>query len=328
MNISFDKNAEPNAAGAAPSAPVIDVQSTVVPTPDPAVNVTTTTTVAAAVPAADVTPVAAIPTAPAPLAVAAPEAAKELSKHNPTSFDEEDIGYEDIKVPRLNIVQKVGDLSNVFEGGELILDQTVPIHTPAFIHPSDPSKNTPGTGLLNIVILGFRRRQFVEKVGGGKMGMMLNSEEDVAAKGGTLDYNEWKDSIKSAEAGGPPAKKYFEKLATALILIEKPSSVTDADNVIFPYEVEGKFYALALWGMKGISYTNGAKAFFTARKSAKTAFRIKNPTLPDSTRYSDNIWAITTRMKDYFGNFAYHPVVRTNGKTSDALRGLCDAILG
>jgi hypothetical protein len=60
--------------------------------------------------------------------------------------------------------------------------------------------------------------------------------------------------------------KRFEPLADAMVAIRRPADIKD-DDTTFVYEVEGHKYALALWSMKGVVYTAGAKkVFFTARK--------------------------------------------------------------
>lgn len=271
----------------------------------------------------DTTPVAAIPTAAAPAPVTAlatvPTGGAVTKAHDPTAIDNDDnIGFDDVILPRINIVQKVGDLSAIFPGGNIVLNQQVEIHEPLFIHPEDPKLNKPGTGLLTLTVIGFRKRQFTEKVAGGKLGMLLNTEEDVVKNGGTLDYNEWKASVEAAKiAGNPPAKRRFERLATALILIEKPEFLTDADHVLFPYDFEGKYYTLCLWSMKGISYTSGAKLMFTARKIGHLR-----------AGYSAQSWSVTTKLETYGDNMAYKPILKPGAKNSDSFRKFCRTIIG
>lgn len=280
-------------------------------------EVTAPTPAAAVAPAVptviDTTPVAAIPTAPANLAVAPVAPAPVANRHDTTVFDDDNIGFEDIILPRVNIVQKVGDLSNIFPGGEIILNQTLSIHEPANKLTTPPK---PGSGLLLFTVIGFRRRQFVEKVEGGKPGMLLNNEEDVRKNNGTLDYNEWKASVVAAKAGQGVALRRFERLATAVCLIEKPAHLQDPDGVSFPFSFEGKQYALALWGMKGVSYTGAAKSMFTARKIGH---------LKDG--YSAQSWGLTTELKDYDGNWAYKPVMSPAGKNSPEFRAFCKSII-
>lgn len=308
--------AEVSFAKAKASAVDAEVIKETVATPVPGVTVETVTTIAA--PAPVVAPAAAIPTAPAPLAVAAP-APLPVAQHDPTAFDDDNLGFEDVILPRINIVQKVGELSNMFDGGEIVLNQEVVIHTPQFIHADNPALNTPGTGPLNITVIGFRKRQFAEKVSGGKRGILLNNEADVPKNNGTLDYGEWQASLEAAKVpGGPVAKRYFERLATAMVLIERPAFIPDEGHLLFPYDCEGKYYALALWSMKGVAYTNAAKkVFFTQRKIGSCR-----------GGYLTHGWTLTSKLNKYGENFAYAPVVKSGPLSSEAFKAFAREIVG
>jgi hypothetical protein len=299
-NVNFSKPGE----GAIGQVAKVVTENQAVPTPVEGVTIDVVNThvepaaqVAVAVP--DVAPAAAaIPTTSA--LVPAGPAAVSRHENSPVQFDDENIGFEDVILPRINIVQKVGDLSNIFGGGEVVLNQQVVIHTPA-----DVAKKVVGTPPINITILGFRRRQFTEKVGGGKMGLLANNEQEVVKHGGTLDYNEWQASLKP-ENGIKPLR-YFQRLATAVLLIERPDFMaeTDSDHILFPYEFQGRFYALALWGMKGIAYTGAAKVIFTARKLGHLR-----------QGYIKQAYTLTSKLESYGENYAYKPVLGIGARTS------------
>jgi hypothetical protein len=306
MNVSFEKT--PNAAGSAPeSAPVIDVQ-TVKTEVQPTAPATAPAAPVAPTAPIDVAPAAAIPTAPAaaPTQAVAPTAPTQaVSPYAPN--DDENLGYDDIILPRINIVQKVGDLSVIFEGGHIVLNQQVDIHEPA-----DTAKSKPGTGPLIITVLGFRKRQYAEKVEGGKLGLLLNDESEIAKNNGTLDYKEWE-----ASKATPTPKRLFQRLATAFLLVEKPAHLVDEDHTVFPYDFNGKYYALALWSMKGTGYTNGAKPLFTARKISY---------LRDG--YTAQSLSLTSKLEKFNDNYAYVPVLRPATKNSPEFREFCKGILG
>jgi len=341
MEVSFVKA---NTGAPADPNPVIDVGGTAVPVPPaPATDVAPATPAAPVAPpitapatpppastpvSVDTAPVASIPTAPAPapLAVVPSQPLPVATPaYDPTRFDDDNIGFEDVILPRINIVQNVGDLSAIFDKGEIVLNQQLVIHEPAVTGHPDPSKNKPGTGPLLFTVLGFRRRQFTEKVSGGKLGMLLNTEEEVARNNGTLDYKEWKasvDAVEAAKATGaavPPAKRRFERLATALILIEKPAALPDPDNINFPYEFEGRYFALTLWSMKGTAYTHSAKKIFTAKKIGHLK----------KTGYVGQAWSLTTELEPFDnGNSAYVPVIAPAAKNSDAFRKFAMDVIG
>lgn len=269
------------------------------PEPSPAdISVPSVTTAVAAdgtqTTVVDATPVSEIPTSPVGTAVVPANPQLPAAPEAPTAFNDDDIGFEDIILPRLNIVQKVGDLSNVFTPGEIVLNQSLVIHTPANPQKTPPSAGDPP---LSVTVIGFRKRQFVEKTTGGALGKMFNSEAEVVKAGGTLDYKE------STSTG----KTLYQRLATALVLVQKPAHVKDDDRILFPHECEGQWYALALWSMKGTAYTNAAKVIYTARKLGHL-----------KAGYPRQAWALTTKLEKYSENFAYIPVIKPGAKNTEA----------
>lgn len=266
-NISFVKNADPSASG----------------------------TVAEAVPAVVSTP-EAVPAASIPstsLAVVPPAA---LAPVAPAFFDDGNINFKDIIVPRLNVVQKVGDLSELFTPGQIVLNQTTPIHIP-------DTKEAKGSGPLVLIPIGCRPLQFAEKVQGGGRGLFVNTEAEVAAANGTLNYQEHKNSLTSANP-----KRRFEEYATFLFLVKQPKELLpDEEHQTFTHEIDGEYYTLALMGLKGTWFTGFAKRLFTERKIGflKTG------------GYASFNWNLTTLPKAFANdkggqNYAIIPVV-SNG---------------
>lgn len=299
MKVSFGNNptqneapagaASPAVAGAASVAPVIDVQAEVVKAPE-AVNTT---------PATD------IPTAPVTNAVAVvPPALVARPADNPFSYNDEDIGFGDIILPAINIVQKVGELSNIFTPGEIVLNQSIVIHEPA-----NKERQKAGHPPLLFTVLGFRPRRYVEKKAGGQQGHLFNTEAEVVAAGGTLDYKEAKSTNKPL----------YQTLSTALILLQKPEHLADEDHLNFPNECEGKWYALALWSMKGTAFTNAAKVIFTARRLGHLK----------TTGYPAQAWSLTTKLEGYSGDtFAHIPVIKPGPKNTEKFAELVREVLG
>lgn len=248
---------------------------------------------------------ASVEVLPAVTALVPATASLPVQAETPPAFNDENIGFEDIRLPRINIVQKVGDLSNIFTPGEIVLNQQLVIHTPA-------TKQAAGEPPLIFTVIGFRKKQYVEKTIGGALGRMFDNEADVVRASGTLDWKEFKASEGSANP-----KTLFQRLATALILIEKPAALEDADNINFPYDCDGKFYALALWSMKGTAYTHAAKHIFTARKIGHLR-----------SGYPTQAWSLTTKLEGFGGNFAHVPVIKPASKNSDAFKTFVGTILG
>lgn len=277
-----------------------------VPTPVGEATVKTTTTatpVCVTSPDTDPSADTYTPAAPATSAVAVRE---------PAPFSDEDIGFEDIRLPAINIVQKVGPLSNIFNGGEIVLGQSLVIHEPA-------GKDAAPTPALELTVLGFRKKRYVEKVEGGTMGKTCHSPEEVVAAGGTLDYREWAASVSASKAGGSVKPlKYFQPLATALVFIAKPDSVKDDDHTEFSYEVEGRWYTLALWNIKGTAYSSAGKQIFTDRKLRHLR----------AGGYTSFRYLLTTKLAPFGTNFVYVPVLKAGAKNSDPFVAFVKDLIG
>lgn len=297
--VSFGINSNPEN-----SAPVTEVVQT--PTPVPGVVVESVTTAAPV----DVAPAPAPSTAVAIVDVPAGPVTRTDSL---PLFDDQNIGFEDIILPRINIVQKVGDLSEIFTPGEIVLKQSLVIHSPGKPAVGNVAA-VPGTPPLTLIVLGFKKTQFAEKVAGGAQGILAHTEQEVAKHGGTLDYKEWEASTKTP---GAKPLRLFQRLATALVLVEKPAHIADEEHIEFPYDCEGKYYALVLWSMKGTAYTHAAKQMFTARKIGHLR-----------AGYNKSAWTLTTKSEKFGDNYAFVPVVKVAGKTSGDFQKFALTVLG
>jgi hypothetical protein len=226
------------------------------------------------------------PKAEAAVVLRAPTA---VAPSNPYS-DEDNIPLEDIVIPRINIVQKVGELSNIFKGGEIVYNKALVLPRP-----------------LKFVVVGFKPLTYVQKTTDGS-GEVCSSVDEVVNLGGTIDYTE-------ANTKSIP---YFQRLATALIFIEADASLnTGAAQVLFPHEHDGKRYGIALWSMKGTAYTNGAKHIFTARKM-----------LHLTKGYRTAFWKLNTELKQFDKNFAYIPKLVADEPTTPEFIEFTKGILG
>lgn len=256
MEVNFGKTE------GATAAPVIEVPAQVTPVIAPAVTAPTTSTAVATVP---------------------PKGGLVVGDKLPE--------MKDIMLPRINIVQGIGKLKDTFPQGAIIFGQTTVLFEPPTFNPDGSAKNK-GLPPVNMTVLGFRDTRYVEKIKGGDRGLIVNTELEVTANGGTLDYNEW----KLKEAAG---MKRFEPLAEALVAIRRPDHLAN-DGTTFVYDADGHQYALAIWAMKGVVYTAAAKrVFFTARQLG--ALR--------KGGYPSFNYNVTTKLEKYpGGNQAHVPI--------------------
>lgn len=246
-------------------------------------------------------------------------AVRQSDNRHAINFNQDNIGFEDIRLPRLNLVQNVGQLRETFTPGEFVFESAQVIHSPK------TAQKPTGDEPLNVVVLGFRATSFVEKIEGGERGKVCRTTDEVVACGGTLDYGEWDESVKQAKANpnsGLKPLRRFDYMTTALILIEKPEKVVDPNHNRFPYKSEeGKFYALVLYTMKGSAYNNGVK-------SIKTHVKQKS-VMNDNVNYSDDMFTLTSKFEKYRnGGSAFIPVYEAGSQVSEALSKLVNRIKG
>lgn len=205
---------------------------------------------------------------------------------------------KDIILPRLNIVHDISNLHKEegFDSGSILFNQ----NTVLFTHEKKQQDKiiTEGTPPLIAIVLGFKPIVFIEDVKGGGMGMYANTEKEVVAKGGTLDYD---------EAAG---KKLFVPQATALMAVRRPAHLEN-DGTVFTYDVGTDQYALALWSFKKSAYTAACKTtLFYARASG--VLKVGG--------YPSWSWKISTYLKDFkkSGTSAWIPKFEPNARSTQA----------
>lgn len=250
--------------------------------------------------AAPVTPTTPVQEAPAPSTA--------VAKRDNLGLGDTLPFFRDIILPRLNIVQGVGQLKDTFQQGAIVYAQSTVIFTPPVMKNGQLEKAAMAP--VNMTILGFRPTRFAERVDGGARGLIVNSEAEVTANGGTLEWNEW--NLKKASG-----MRYFQTLAEAMVAIERPVDIKD-DDTTFVYEVGGKKYALAIWGLKGAAYTAACKrVLYTARLAGCLR-----------SGYPAHSFSVTTRMDKFgTGNTAWVPVLVPGAKSSPEMLAFIGGIL-
>jgi hypothetical protein len=212
--------------------------------------------------------------APAVETVAAVTTVQAAPVSAPTPYqDDDNISMEDIIIPPMHLVQKVGDLSNQYTPGVIVLNKSFVLHTPAAA-ATQTTPAIPASAPVRLIVVGFKPTRFCQKTEDGR-GEIYDSEEEVNENGGTLDYAEHENT----------QKPLFQRLATALIFIEGNDK---SPLGLFPHDYEGKRWAIALWSMKSTGYNHGAKHIFTAKKMG--ALR---------KGYRTGLWELTTDLRPY-----------------------------
>lgn len=217
--------------------------------------------------------------------------------------------FKDIILPRLNLVQGSGNLKNTFPFGSLVLDQKLVVYLPPDIDPSTGNIRRQGSPPLIVTFLGFKETRYSEKVSGATRGMIVDTEAQVRANGGTLDYQEHK--LKKASG-----MKLFQPLCDACIAIQRPEAVKD-DNTVFGFDVDGKKYVLAWWALKGTAYTEVCKRGVFYHRSMGCLRQ----------GYPVRSFAVTTRQKVGEGNTYAQPVAIPDAESTPAFLEFAKSIL-
>lgn len=148
---------------------------------------------------------------------------------------EGDYSSNDYIVPRFNVVQGVGPLSEHFQPGVIVFNKDVDL----------------GTGPQKITLVKLRK-QFIEDIeyGSEERPRIVQTLEEVTKLGGFLQQEKWTKG---------EGFTYFKPSLEATIFLEG-----DKDNLSFPFEFGDKRYALALWTIQGYAYSETGRQFNTA----------------------------------------------------------------
>jgi hypothetical protein len=234
-----------------------------------------------------VTPVAADPVRTTTPAVVAPAALSTSVAAASDSDVQGDVNLSDLRLPRLNLVQRTGDLPDKFGFGEFILNKTCLIPRP-----------------LEFIALSLKK-QLQEKrpYGDAERGAVYDSAEEVRAAGGTIGFGDYQ----------------FSELAHIFMLIKKDASLDtmeDAEAVrdLFMYEIAGDLWAPVIYSVGRSAYTSLGKALLTARQ-----FTLRKGLYTGK-------WSLTSSVNKGAKGTWVTPVPTFRGRLSDADAEIANAI--
>ena len=193
-----------------------------------------------------------------------------------------DLDASDISFPRLQIVQGMGNLSENFKKGEIVLDGESLI------------SDGPTPVELTVCRIG---KQFEENVDwdSGEIPRIVTKEQALEIGG-------------SFEWGSNGQKPDWLPIADALICVKGD------DPEVFPFDFDGANYAFALWRIKGTAYKRAAVPVFTAARmyyreglrtgsfllnTEKATFGGKSVHVPKIRRGSRNTPEFSEWLKDF-----------------------------
>ena len=149
-----------------------------------------------------------------------------------------DIDRSDISFPRLNVVQGIGNLSEIFAKGDIVYNKEVLLYSQA-------ENDNP----LEVTVLSFKK-YYMESIPYDPdiFPEIYNTRKEVIAAGLSPD---WVGKIKPE----------VTKCADLMVVIKRPER---ADKLLFPFEYKGERYTLAMWTVSSTAYSKVATPVLSA----------------------------------------------------------------
>jgi hypothetical protein len=149
---------------------------------------------------------------------------------------EGEITGSDIKLPRINLVQKLGKLGDMFEAGSLVFNKDAVLST---------KKDT----LEEVTVLRLKKQyQEVLSYDSEEHPRLFDTMAEVREVGGSLFRGEG---------------VLFSEIAHLQVAIKRPTNCSEESESLFCESFDGADYALALWTLAKTAYTASAKRIIT-----------------------------------------------------------------
>ena len=154
---------------------------------------------------------------------------------------EGDIDPDDIRLPRINIVQSTSQIADEFQSGAIVLDKEVELG----------NDECP----INLVVL-YGKKLYQQKLPFGESEespLVFASRAEVREFGGTTEYS--KEAIAD--------KRYFEDLAHFILALEFDADIAEKLGRC-EFDYNGNHYLRAAFTVNGSGYNSFAKPVITA----------------------------------------------------------------
>lgn len=175
---------------------------------------------------------------------------------------EGEINQSDVRIPRLNVVAKVGELSNVFTPGDLVLNKETKL-----VAKEQPIIVTP---------VKIRKTYQEDTEFGEDMGRTAKTLAEVQAFGGQIDDRE--------------GEKFWIPVADIIFLVKKPANASPDADALFYEEIGGEQYLLAAYTARKSAYTAVAKPIFRAKLQSGTVKGLNYELSVKLRTYEGNTW--------------------------------------
>lgn len=206
-----------------------------------------------------------------------------------------EVRQQDLKVPRLNLVNKSGDLSNDFTPGEFVLSKMVSLG------------GKEGTAPFEIVAIRMKLEyQQNLEYEDERTSLVFDTEAQVREAG-------FQASPKKGESN-------FGRVAHVEIMVPMPENCDEEHQALFADFIEGRPWCRAIYTVKSSAFTGFAGPLLSAR-----ATHLKNVGLKAGR------WFISSRLQtnEVKGKKQswWAPKLENGGLTSEAFRAYVDALL-
>ena len=196
---------------------------------------------------------------------------------------EGNIETSDMVVPSLKLAAKMGELGELFIPGSLVLNQEYALYGARTDDRTNPKEDPVWLTVLHAKKSYYERTEF----GSDTVAKTADTMDEMLEQGGSLDWG---------KNGENPT--WNPKLTCTVI-------IRGDDEAYFPFEFDGKKYALARWSLQNISsYRAAAKQILTA-----AALNLRA-----GLEYGS--WGLTSTIKKS-GTFSFHVPVLTTGEKND-----------
>jgi len=167
-------------------------------------------------------------------------------------------GFKDVMLPRMNLVYAVGELGKTFPVGSIVFKKDTILYSPAVIDAGAGTITKAALPPVVLYVIGVVSKRFSEKIEGGIGGDTVDTEAEVRAAGGTINYKEWE--LKRDEG-----MRRFEPLWQLLVAIEKPAHLAD-DGTVFGFDIGNRKMTVGYWDCKGSCFTQAVKGVFNLHR--------------------------------------------------------------
>lgn len=192
-------------------------------------------------------------------------------------------GREDMRLPRINLVNKTGDLSNLFTPGVWVVNKE---HELNKLDPKNKNASIP----LRVIPLRLGA-EYQESLpyDPNVRGRVFKTAEEVRAHGGVIAYGKGEGK--------------FAKVAHIELLVEAPEDLGEDASSVFFYTLGDKKYARVIYTAGGTAYSETAPVLYN---DVKMGFLAK-------TGFGGGFYTLGSRLKTGDKGSWWLPVLKTAG---------------